>query len=1627
MQYLDPEELLVDEEDDIFSEVAVQKLVVEVENSSSPLKDTGACGRMSGAPGEAPGSPSGADSETAALANAKEQGVPVISWRPSPERSSQSWTEVNCQAAASPPTPPRTMTRTDGRAPCSARSRCPARPAVHAQRSATLAPASPAPSPARLLLGSDPRGLRGPTAGPFVPQASERRLPAEPEVRAAPGIALARRLSVPGPWRPSCHDQKPSSASGTIGAFGGVQLQAGIEVSGVLTCSQAAQIEPGWESASSPLCLLNSKLELGGGAPLGLHADLCLARWGRGDAPENRSTRAPLQVSVAWEASGEECDCHAVIKKQSARKSPQKNQVNPKGLPARLPEIMLVGSQSFSPGGPNGIIRSQSFAGFSGLQERRSRQVVCPALSWDALRTHVALCNSFIENPSALKKPQTKLKKMHNLGHKNNNLPKEPQPQRVEEVYRALKNGLDEYLEVHQTELDKLTAQLKDMKRNSRLGVLYELDKQIKTIERYMRRLEFHISKVDELYEAYCIQRRLQDGASKMKQAFASSPASKAARESLSEISRSYKEYTENMCTIEAELENLLGEFSIKMKGLAGFARLCPGDQYEIFMKYGRQRWKLKGKIEVNGKQSWDGEEMVFLPLIVGLISIKVTELKGLASHLLVGSVTCETKELFAARPQVVAVDINDLGTVKLNLEITWYPFDVEDMTPSSGTGNKTAALQRRMSMYSQGTPETPTFKDHSFFRWLHPSPDKPRRLSVLSALQDTFFAKLHRSCSFSDLPSLRLRPKAVLEFYSNLPDDVFENGKATEEKTPLSLSFSDLPNGDCTFTPNSAGSPTVYSANPEITITPAELHLSGLSAQKEGLDDSSSVSSRNSLGESPEPKPHLQEDAEGPGKPEGPRATAGPEAEHLFLEKDVAEALLQESDEASELKPVELDAFEGNVTKQLVKRLTSAEVPLATERLLFEGSVSGESEGCRSFLDGSLEDAFTGLFLALEPHKEQFKEFQDLNQEVMHLDDILKCKPAVSRSRSSSLSLTVESALESFDFLNTSDFDEEEDGDEVGNVGGGADSVFSDTETEKNSYRSVHPEARGHLSEALTEDTGVGTSVAGSPLPLTSGNESLDITIVRHLQYCTQLVQQIVFSSKTPFVARNLLEKLSKQIQVMEKLSAISDENIGNISSVIEAIPEFHKKLSLLAFWTKCCSPIGVYHSSADRMIKQLEASFARAVNREYPGLADPVFRTLVSQILDRVEPLLSSSLSSEVITVFQYYSYFTSHGVSDLESYLNQLAKQVSMIETLQSLREEKLLQAMSDLAPSNLPAQQEVLRTLALLLTGEDSDVSEAVTLYLTAASRNHHFREKALLYYCEALTKTNLQLQKAACLALKSLKATESIKMLVTLCQSNTEDIRNVASETLLSLGEDGRLAYEQLDKFPRDCAKAGVWNHISRYFGGLYRNLRKFWNVNIKGLCSEEKKEIRIPPVECIFHKEKIVVLGHMVKNKKLSIEKRAQAAYRIGLLAFTGGPTAGKFAAEYMKEVANLLKHQEMAPKPKILLLQSVACWCYLNPISQKRAKHMQFIRILIEVFYQMDESDVKSEANLLIKFWTCYVLSVMTCNNVSCMNELKEYPHLKYHLQMLASENWSGWSENFAEVLYFLIGFHKN
>nr|XP_020026699.1 protein FAM65A isoform X1 [Castor canadensis] len=372
-----------------------------------------------------------------------------------------------------------------------------------------------------------------------------------------------------------------------------------------------------------------------------------------------------------------------------------------KGSPARTHSMMSLSVRPQRRLLSARVSRSQSFAGVLSSHERgpRSFPVFSP--------------------PGPPRKPLvlSRVSRMFSVAHP---APKVPQPERLDLVYAALKRGLTAYLEVHQQEQEKLQGQIKESKRNSRLGFLYDLDKQVKSIERFLRRLEFHASKIDELYEAYCVQRRLRDGAYNMVRAYSTgSPGSREARDSLAEATRGHREYTESMCLLESELEAQLGEFHLRMKGLAGFARLCVGDQYEICMKYGRQRWKLRGRIEGSGKQVWDSEETVFLPLLTEFLSIKVTELKGLANHVVVGSVSCETKDLFAALPQVVAVDINDLGTIKLSLEVIWSPFDKDDQPSTASTVNKASTVTKRFSTYSQSPPDTPSLREQAFYNML--------------------------------------------------------------------------------------------------------------------------------------------------------------------------------------------------------------------------------------------------------------------------------------------------------------------------------------------------------------------------------------------------------------------------------------------------------------------------------------------------------------------------------------------------------------------------------------------------------------------------------------------------------------------------------------------------------------------------------------------------------------------------------------------------------------------------------------------------------------------------------------------------------------------------------------------
>ena len=57
--------------------------------------------------------------------------------------------------------------------------------------------------------------------------------------------------------------------------------------------------------------------------------------------------------------------------------------------------------------------------------------------------------------------------------------------------------------------------------------------------------------------------------------------------------------------------------------GLVGFARLMPGDVFEITLRHGHQKWKTKSRINTN-TQTWDSDTALMKALVGEVLTIKV-------------------------------------------------------------------------------------------------------------------------------------------------------------------------------------------------------------------------------------------------------------------------------------------------------------------------------------------------------------------------------------------------------------------------------------------------------------------------------------------------------------------------------------------------------------------------------------------------------------------------------------------------------------------------------------------------------------------------------------------------------------------------------------------------------------------------------------------------------------------------------------------------------------------------------------------------------------------------------------------------------------------------------------------
>ncbi|XP_055249485.1 RIPOR family member 3 isoform X4 [Moschus berezovskii] len=811
----------------------------------------------------------------------------------------------------------------------------------------------------------------------------------------------------------------------------------------------------------------------------------------------------------------------------------------------------------------------------------------------------------------------------------------DPKPQQVKKIFEALKRGLKEHLCAQQAELDYLTGRHKDTRRNSRLAFYYDLDKkQTRSVERHIRKMEFHISKVDELYEGYCIQCRLRDGASNMQQAFSRCPPSRASRESLQELGRSLQECTEDMWLIEGALEVHLGEFHVRMKGLVGYARLCPGDQYEVLLRLGRQRWKLRGRIESDDSQTWDEEEKAFIPTLHENFEIKVTELRGLSS-LAVGAVACDISDFFTTRPQVIVVDITELGTIKLQLEVLWNPFDTESFLVSPSPPGKFSIGSRKGSLYNWTPPNTPSFRERYYLSVLQPRTqqalllDRPRAPSVLSCLSD------------GDLrgPGLRSRSQELPEMDSFSSEDPRDTETSTSAST-LDVGF--LPSA---MGPNTSIEEEAQEDPPPLGLLPDMLRLAeGSFVEQPGWRDL------------------------GVGTPDLSRGSP------------FHNCVLPGSQGGPDVDPKD----------------TVGGLGLPLERPLQE------------VLD---------LLRSMDPAPPQLRE---LEYQVLTFRDRLK--PRRARQEHASAESLMECILESFSFLNA--------------------------------HISPHELALFGGSQGLRKDRSPPPppSLKASSRELTAGAPELDVLLTVHLQ-------KLGSPNLSNLVQECLLEEAAQQKQVLETLSVLDFEKVSKAVSIEEILLQATRRKGCLKLWRGCTGPGAALSCPGTALLDQLKKMFLHRVRGKYPGQLEIACRRLLEQVVSCGGLLPGAGLPEEqTVTWFQFHSYLRRQSVSDLEKHFAQLTKEVTLAEELQCGAQARTVRKLQGKRLGQLQPLPQTLRAWALLQLDGPPRACRVASARLAGAARNKSFREKALLFYTNALTENDAKLQQAACVALRHLRET-----------------------------------------------------------------------------------------------------------------------------------------------------------------------------------------------------------------------------------------------------------------------------
>lgn len=408
----------------------------------------------------------------------------------------------------------------------------------------------------------------------------------------------------------------------------------------------------------------------------------------------------------------------------------------------------------------------------------------------------------------------------------------------------------------------------------------------------------------------------------------------------------------------------------------------------------------------------------------------------------------------------------------------------------------------------------------------------------------------------------------------------------------------------------------------------------------------------------------------------------------------------------------------------------------------------------------------------ALDDYRGQFPELQGLEQEVTRLESLLMQRQGLTRSRASSLSITVENALESFSFLHENE-DEDHDG---------------------------PPERPQNSPESGAEDNLDSTSAR----PLSTDCPALDDALVQHLYHCSRLLLKLGTFGPLRCQEAWALERLLREARVLEAVCELSRRWGTSATSAQEVVQFSASRPGFLTFWDQCTEGISLFICPVERVLLTFCNQYGARLSLRQPGLAEAVCVKFLEDALGQKLPRRPKPGPGEQLTIFQFWSYIETVDSPSMEAYVTEMAEEVLLVRNLNSDDQAVVLKALR-LAPEGR-LQKEGLRALSSLLVHGNNKVMAAVSTQLRSLALGATFRERALLCFLDQLEDEDIQTRVAGCLGLGCIKAAEAIEPLVYLCQTDTEAVREAARQSLQQCGEEGQSAHrrleESLDALPR---------------------------------------------------------------------------------------------------------------------------------------------------------------------------------------------------------------------------------